>query len=221
MKNILFFSTGFCLSILLGACTPQTPTTPTPPVTTTEANQLPVQAEPQPAPQPLAQKKLTMASGDLAKLGDVMEKLIGEWHSMPENYNEEDKVWMSKNKISDYYDTFSWGTNKAWIDFGDYRVVDGKVEKTGVGMISWHSGFKHLRFRESGARGGLVDGMIEIKDENTFVRHYEFFSPKGQVSYSSDTWTFDPATPNCFIWQSTGYKGVEAVTYPGRKYCKK
>jgi len=78
-----------------------------------------------------------------------------------------------------------------------------------------------MRFRESGARGGLVDGMIEIKDENTFIRHYEFFTPKGEVKYRSDSWTFDPANLNCFIWQTTTYKGNEPTTYPGRKYCKK
>ena len=211
MMKILFLTAG--LAAMLGACTPQTPATPTPPV----INTAPIIPETQ---HPVL-AKLDMASGDLKTLGATMEKLMGSWYSSPKNFNEEAKAWMAENNITDYYDTFSWGTNKAWIDFGDYRTVAGKPEKTGVGVISWHTGFKHLRFRESGARGGLVDGMIEIKDQNTFVRHYEFFTPKGDVKYRSDSWTFNPENPNCFMWQTTTYKGVEPTTHPAREYCKK
>lgn len=169
----------------------------------------------------LVLQKLQVASGDPESLNATLEKLIGSWHQSPENFNDETKAWMLENKITDFYDTFSWGTNKAWIDFGDYRVVEGKPEQTGVGIISWHTGFKHLRFRESGARGGFVDGMLEIKDENTIVRHYEFFNPQGEVSYSSDTWTFNPEDLNCFTWQTTAHNENGSPTeYPGRKFCK-
>ena len=93
-------------------------------------------------------------------------------------------------------------------------------EKTGTGMLSWHTGFKHLRFREAGSRGGFVDGMLEIKDDNTFVRHFEFFAPDGKVSYQSDTWTFDPLDPACFSWQTTAYQDGEPKEYPARAFCK-
>lgn len=169
----------------------------------------------------LVLQKLKLASGDSELLEATLEKLIGSWHQSPDNFNDEAKAWMLENKVTDFYDTFSWGTNKAWIDFGDYRVVEGQEKKTGVGIISWHTGFNHLRFRESGASGGFVDGMLEIKDENTIVRHYEFFNPQGEVSYSSDTWVFDPEDLSCFIWQSTAY-GTDGkpTEYPGRKFCK-
>jgi hypothetical protein len=160
------------------------------------------------------------ASGNPAEMAGTLEKLIGSWHQSPDNFSDATKAWMSENNISDYYDTFSWGTNKAWIDFADYRVIDSVAEKTGVGIISWHTGFKHLRFREAGSEGGFVDGMLEIVDDNTFIRHFEFFAPDGEVSYYSDTWAFDPQNPECFTWQSTAYEGGEAKDYPDRKFCK-
>ena len=101
--------------------------------------------------------KLKLASGDQATLDTTLEKLIGSWYSAAENYDEENLAWMKENGISDFYDTFTWGTNKAWIDFGNYRVKDGNSENTGVGMISWHTGFQHMRLRESGARGRRYD----------------------------------------------------------------
>ncbi|HNP62414.1 MAG TPA: hypothetical protein PKH39_00685 [Woeseiaceae bacterium] len=166
-------------------------------------------------------EKMRMDSGDPETVSLTFEKLIGTWHQSPDNFSEAGKAWMLENKISGFYDSFSWGTNKAWIDFGDFRIVDGEPEKTGVGMISWHTGFKHMRFRESGARGGLVEGMIEIRDDNTFVRHYEFFSPDGRVSYHSDTWSFDPENPTCFSWQSTAWEDGGPKHHPARLFCKK
>jgi len=219
MKYLTRLSFTVCASLALFGCTAQTPTdavtTPQDIITKQDTG-----TKTEHASHPVL-AKLKLASGDQATLDTILEKLIGSWHSAAENYDEEDLAWMKENGISDFYDTFTWGTNKAWIDFGDYRVKDGNAEKTGVGMISWHTGFQHMRFRESGARGGLVDGMIEIKDEHTFIRHYEFFTPKGEVKYRSDSWTFDPTNLNCFIWQTTTYKGNEPTTYPGRKYCKK
>ena len=166
-------------------------------------------------------QKMTMASGDPATINDHLQKLIGSWYQSPDNFSEAGKAWMKENGITDFYDTFSWGTNKAWVDFGDYRVANSEDEKTGVGIISWHTGFKHLRFRESGARGGLVEGMLEIKDENTIVRHYEFFRPDGTVSYHSDAWVFDPQNTQCFSWLSTDYKDGVAKERAARKFCKK
>lgn len=170
---------------------------------------------------PIVAQKLSMASGDLKTLDTVMEKLIGEWHQDPQNFSEAGKAWMKKNNISGFYDTFSWGPNKAWMNFGDFQIKDGKPLQTGIGMISWHPGFQHLRFRESGGRGGFVDGMIEIIDDNTFVRHYAFFPPNTEKpEYYSDTWTFNPKTPNCFYWQSAGYENGVAKPGKKRKFCK-
>lgn len=187
----------------------------------------PAVADPEPAAQSESAKadnivleKLRSASGDPATLNSILEKLIGTWHQSPDNFSEEGKAWMRENGITDFYDTFSWGTDKAWIDFGDYRVVNGVAKKTGTGMLSWHTGFKHLRFREAGSRGGFVDGMLEIKDDNTFIRHFEFFAPDGKVSYQSDIWTFDPMNPDCFSWQSTIYGDGEPTAYPARQFCK-
>ncbi len=166
-------------------------------------------------------EKMRMASGDRETTSSTFEKLIGTWHQSPDNFSEAGKAWMAENNITGFYDSFSWGTNKAWIDFGDFRIVDGKPEKTGVGMISWHTGFQHMRFRESGARGGLVEGMIEVRDENTFVRHYEFFAPDGRVSYHSDTWSFDPENTKCFSWQSTAWEDGKPKHHPAKRFCRK
>jgi hypothetical protein len=193
------------LAALVTACTPELPT------------QDPIQTVPF---DNVVLQKLKMSSGDPAELEGILEKLIGSWHQSPENFSDAAKAWMLENDISGFYDTFSWGTNKAWIDFGDFRISNGEPEKMGVGMISWHTGFKHLRFRESGARGGFVDGMIEIVDENTLIRHFEFFAPDGAVSYYTDTWTFDPTNTECFTWQSTAYENGEPDVGPARKFCK-
>ncbi len=198
---------AFCLlTTLVAACTPDS------------ASQ-PESSEPEPVANVVLQK-LQSESGDAAEWVATLDKLIGTWHQSPDNFSEAGKAWMAENNISGFYDTFSWGTNKAWIDFGDFRIVNGVAEKTGVGMISWHTGFKHLRFRESGARGGFVDGVIEIVDENVFIRHFEFFAPDGAVSYYSDTWTFKPDDTECFTWQSTSYENGEPAIGPARTFCK-
>ncbi|MFK7888744.1 MAG: hypothetical protein AB8G16_17945 [Gammaproteobacteria bacterium] len=165
--------------------------------------------------------KLKTPSGDPATIATSLEKLIGTWHQSPDNFSDAAKAWMKENHISDFYDTFARGTDKAWIDFGDYRVVNGEPRKTGVGMISWHAGWKHLRFRESGARGGYVDGMLEVVDDQTFVRHFEFFAPDGSVSYRSDTWSFSPDDTSCFTWQTTVYEDKVPKPQAPRVFCKR
>ena len=215
MKQLILGVTFGAAAIIAAGCNDAATKSETAPVKTVETEQTPK------APEHIVAQKLTMASGDLSKLGVVLEKLMGEWHQSPSNFNEGTQKWMAENNITGFYDTFSWGTDKGWINFGDYQIKDGKPRKTGTGMISWHSGYNHLRFRETGARGGFVDGMIEIVDDNTFIRHYQFHAPDSTMSYRSDTWAFNPANPNCFIWQTTGYKDGAPQAYPGREFCKK
>ncbi|MGV6819828.1 MAG: hypothetical protein ACWA5T_04945 [Parvularcula sp.] len=210
--NILSHGTVILLA-MLAACS----TSPIPQTDDLDADGDRLAAE---QPVPLVAQKMSMASGDKATINDVMEKLIGEWHQSPENFGERAQEWMKENNVSGFYDTFSWGPNKAWINFGDFQIKDEKPVQTGIGMISWHPGFQHLRFRESGGRGGFVDGMIEIVDDNTFVRHYQFYNPDGEMSYYSDNWIFDPEMPNCFIWQSIGYKNGVAEPGQKRKFCR-
>ena len=215
MKQLILGMTFGAAAIIATGCNEAVTKSETVPVETVAAVETPK------APEHIVAQKLTMASGDLSKLGIILEKLMGEWHQSPSNFNEGTKKWMAENNITGFYDTFSWGTDKGWISFGDYQIKDGKPRQTGTGMISWHSGYKHLRFRETGARGGFVDGMIEIVDENTFIRHYQFHAPDSTMSYRSDTWAFNPANPNCFIWQSTAYKDGAPQAFPGREFCKK
>lgn len=214
MKPTLLFHGTAILLAMLAACS----TSPIPSDGAGEAERKSLTAQ---QPIPIVAQKLTMASGDFETIHDVMEKLIGEWHQSPENFSERAQEWMQENNVSGFYDTFSWGPNKAWINFGDFQIKNDQPVQTGIGMISWHPGYEHLRFRESGGRGGFVDGMIEIVDDNTFVRHYQFYKPNGEMSYYSDNWIFDPDNPNCFIWQSIGYENGIAQMGKKREFCRK
>lgn len=147
--------------------------------------------------------------------------LIGEWHPLPEGFDEGTKTWMTKNNISDYYVGFGWGTDKGWIDFGDYRVQNDKIRRHGTGIIAYHHGLHDIAFREQGSDSVSVDGTIEIIDEYTFKRHIKAYWPKGLIRNRMDLWAIDKTNPNCMEWSITFYKDGKTYPNPPTHWCKK
>lgn len=146
--------------------------------------------------------------------------LIGEWHPAPEGFGEDTKAWMSKNDISDYYVGFTWGTDKSWINFGDYRVVSDKIREHGKGIIAYHHGLHEIAFREQGSDSVSVDGTVEIIDPLTFKRHIKAYWPKGLVRNRMDLWAIDKNNPNCMDWTITFTKDGKEYPNPSSKWCK-
>ena len=149
------------------------------------------------------------------------EPLIGKWHLDLSSIPDSEKRWMKDNKISDFYVTFDWGTNKSWIDFDDYQVRDGEIVQTGKGFLAFDAGTEQIRFLEQGAEGAFIIGSMAQTSAQVFERRIEVFRDGGDVRNRIDIMSFTPSDDQCMQWQTIfAYNGTEEPS-PPNKMCRK
>ena len=147
------------------------------------------------------------------------EQLIGKWHPVPESLSDNYKKWKSENKIDDSWVEFQWGTDKRWIDFSDWRVLESGPRRQAAGIVAYDHSRHDISFREHGAREATVTGTLERQDAQTIVRDIAIISPTG--SYRQiDTWRWDANNPDCFTWSSTSLKGTKSSKGEPYRLCR-
>lgn len=153
---------------------------------------------------------------DFAKL----EKLLGEWHPDRKTLSDNYLAYLEENNITDSYVTFNWGTNRKWMEFGDYRVEGGNLINSGFGFLGYNPIRREIAFREQGVEGAAVNGTVKVVSEIMFERWIEVDRADGTTRRRLDVWDFSQGDGDCFVWTTSFYLEDEIYESPSYEMCK-
>jgi hypothetical protein len=146
------------------------------------------------------------------------EMLEGEWHMDYSQLPEDARAAQAEQGVSGNHVTFAYGTDRQWMEFGDYQTLNGTVRHTGAGLIAFSPQDQHVTFLEHGARGASVMGTLEMVSESVFER--SIVVARTDRSWRQvDRWEFD-ADGACFTWTSRFARNGATSDGEPRRWCR-
>lgn len=149
---------------------------------------------------------------------DEYAMLEGEWVLDQANLTGEMREAQASQGILASGITFTYGTDRQWMAFDDWRELAGGRKATGIGLLAFSPREQQVIFTEHGARGAAVHGTLEKTGERTFLRSISV-SRTDTAWRQRDEWTFD-ADGRCFEWQAAYSRNGEDRAGPATRYCR-
>lgn len=146
------------------------------------------------------------------------EMIEGEWHMDYEQLSEEARAAQTGRGVSGNHITFTYGTDRQWMEFGDFQTLNGSVRHTGSGLIAFSPRDQHVTFLEHGARGASVTGTLKKVSDRVFERSITV-ARTDRSWRQVDRWEFD-SDGTCFTWTSRFARNGETSDGSPRRWCR-
>ncbi len=149
---------------------------------------------------------------------DAYSALEGNWEMDPTGLSADIQSMREEQGISRNWVSFSFGTDRQWIEFGDWREQKGIFRKTGAGLIAFSPREQQVIFTEHGARGAAVHGTLKKADDGSFVRDISV-SRTDTAWRQVDRWVMAD-NGRCFSWTTEFFRNGEGLQDSTSRYCR-